>query len=56
MTETWYVLEASTLNGLLYRAKYGHEEPDMLMLDIAAMCTTTRVEDDDEQTTNNPET
>ncbi len=45
--ETWYILEADTIHGLLYRAKYGKEEPDMLMLDIASMCTTTEVEDDD---------
>ena len=47
MTETWYVLEADIIHGLLYRAKYGREEPDMIMLDIAAMCGTVTVEDDD---------
>lgn len=46
-TETWYVLEADTIHGFLYRARYGREEPDMLMLDLASMCNTVTVEDDD---------
>lgn len=45
--ETWYILEANTIHGFLYRARYGHEEPDMLMLDLASMTNTVNVEDDE---------
>jgi hypothetical protein len=46
--ETWYILEADTIHGLLYRARYERTEPDMLMLELAATCKTVEVEADDE--------
>jgi hypothetical protein len=47
VTETWYILEADTIHGMLYRARYERTEPDMLMLKLSAMSNTVTVEDDD---------
>jgi hypothetical protein len=44
--ETWWVVSGEMLTGILYRAKYG-EEPDMLILELAANANTIEVEDDD---------
>lgn len=45
--ETWWVVSGEMLTGILYRAKYGQEEPDMLILELAANANTIEVEDDD---------
>lgn len=45
--ETWYILEADTIHGMLYRARYERTEPDMLMLELSAMSNTVSVEDDE---------
>lgn len=45
---TWYILEADMIHGMFYRAKYEQVEPDMLMLELAAMCNTVDVEADDD--------
>lgn len=45
--ETWYILEADTIHGLLYRARYERTEPGMLMLELSAMSNTVNVEDDE---------
>ena len=45
--ETWYILEADTIHGMLYRARYENVEPDMLMLELSAMSNTVDVEDFD---------
>lgn len=43
---TWWILSADILTGALTRAHNG-EDPDMLYLELASICTTTIVEDDD---------
>lgn len=44
---TWWILSADILTGVLTRAHNG-EDPDMLYLELASICTTTIVEDDDD--------
>lgn len=44
---TWWILSSDILTNVLTRA-HGGEDPDMLYLELAAMCKTAIVEDDDE--------